>query len=263
MRGDKMLLAIDVGNTNTVIGVYQNNDLKVHWRVDSDKAKTEDEFGVLIKNLCYHSKIDDMEIDQIIISSVVPSLTQILTRMSTKFMNIEPLIVGSDPNLKTGINVHYDNPKEVGADRIVNAVAGYKLYGGPLIIVDFGTATTFCAISVNGDYLGGSIAPGIAISTNALFDVAAKLPRVELSKPNHVIGKNTNASLQSGIYYGFVGQVDGIIKRMVQEFSVQPKVIATGGMAYLVYPESETIEVLNSFLTLEGLKIINHLNTCS
>lgn len=253
-----MLLAIDVGNTNIVMGLYQQKELLVNWRIDSDRTQTEDEYGVLIRNLFYHSYLDSEAVDDIIISSVVPPLTQILTRMSKKFMNIEPTIVG--PDIETGLKVSYDNPKEVGADRIVNAVAGYEKYGGPLIIVDFGTATTFCAISAQGDYRGGAIAPGITISTNALFEQAAKLPRVELTKPEQLIGKNTVSSMQSGIFYGFIGQVDGIIKRMKSEFETTPKVIATGGMAYLIYPESETIDILNSYLTLEGLRLIYERN---
>ncbi|WP_041366757.1 type III pantothenate kinase [Natranaerobius thermophilus] len=253
-----MLLAIDVGNTNIVLGLYKNDELVVHWRINSDREQTEDQYGVLIKNLFYHSNLDPGMIDDIMISSVVPPITQTLTRMSKKFMNMEPIIVG--PGIKTGMHVKYDNPKEVGADRIVNAVAGYTLYGGPLIIVDFGTATTFCAISEKGDYLGGAISPGISISTNALFERAAKLPRVELTKPANLIGKNTVSSMQSGIFYGFIGQVDGIIKKMRQEFNQAPTVVATGGMAHLVYPESETINILNSYLTLEGLKIIYERN---
>ncbi len=253
-----MLLAIDVGNTNIVMGLYQQQKLLMHWRINSDREQTEDQYGVLVRNLFYHSYLDSEAIDDIIISSVVPPITQILTRMSKKFMNIEPVVVG--PGIKTGMNVLYDNPKEVGADRIVNAVAAYEKYGGPLVIVDFGTATTFCAISENGDYLGGAISPGITISTNALFEQAAKLPRVELTKPAQLIGKNTVNSMQSGIFYGFIGQVDGIIKHMKEEFEKTPKVVATGGMAYLVYPESETMDILNSYLTLEGLRIIYERN---
>ncbi|OWZ83270.1 type III pantothenate kinase [Natranaerobius trueperi] len=253
-----MLLAIDVGNTNIVLGLYKNDELLGHWRIESDKSQTEDQYGVLIENLFYHSHLEPNSIDNIIISSVVPPLTQTLTRMSVKFMNIKPQTVG--PGIRTGVNIQYDNPKEVGADRIVNAVAGYELYGAPLIIVDFGTATTFCAISRQGNYLGGAIAPGISISTNALFEVAAKLPRVELTKPERVIGKDTISSMQSGIFYGFIGQVDGIIKKMKKEFSREPKVIATGGMAQFIYRESETIDVLNTFLTLEGLRIIHERN---
>ncbi len=253
-----MLLAIDVGNTHIVIGVFQEQELLVHWRIKSDAEQTEDQYGVLIKDLFYQSNLDGEGVEDIIISSVVPPLTQVFARMGKKFMNIEPHIVGSD--MYTGMTILYDNPKEVGADRIVNAVAAYALYGGPLIIVDFGTATTFCAVSREGAYLGGAISPGIAISTDALFEVAAKLPRVEITKPVNLIGKNTVSSMQSGIFYGIVSQVDGIISRMKKEFSEPPQVVATGGMAYLVYPDSETIDILNSFLTLEGLRIVYERN---
>jgi len=178
--------------------------------------------------------------------------------MANKYFNLEPLVVG--PGIKTGLNIVTDNPREVGADRIVNAVAAYNLYDGPLIIVDFGTATTFCAVSKNGEYLGGVIAPGIGISLEALFDKAAKLPRVEIIRPPQVIGKDTVSSMQSGIVFGYVGQVDGIVRRMMKEFPEEPKVIATGGFASMIARESETICKVNSLLTLEGLRIISKMN---
>ncbi len=249
-----MLLAVDVGNTNIVLGLYDGQRLVVSWRISTNRQQTGDEYGVIFKNLFHQSGMGHDCLSGIIISSVVPPLMLSLQEMALRYFNIEPLVVG--PGIKTGLNILMDNPREVGADRIVNAVAGYELYGGPLIIVDFGTATTFDAISERGHYLGGAIAPGINISTEALFQRAAKLPRVELIKPKKVIGRDTITSMQAGIIYGFVGQVDGIVKRMVKEFAVKPRVIATGGLANLIAKESETLEAVNLMLTLEGLRII-------
>jgi type III pantothenate kinase len=249
-----MLLAVDVGNTNIVLGIYDRDKLAVSWRVSTNRQQTGDEYGIILKNLFSQSGINESCLTGIIISSVVPTLMLSLEEMALRYFNIEPMVVG--PGIKTGLNIVMDNPKEVGADRIVNAVAGFELYGGPLIIVDFGTATTFDAISERGDYLGGAIAPGISISTEALFQRAAKLPRVELIKPKRVIGRDTITSMQSGIIFGFVGQVDGIVRRMSREFDKQPKVIATGGLAKLIASESETLEAVNPMLTLEGLRII-------
>ncbi len=253
-----MLLAIDVGNTHIMLGVYKDESIAVYWRLATRKESTEDELGMIVKNLLHNSHLELNDIKAIAISSVVPPLMYSLERMANKYFNLKPLIVG--PGIKTGLNIVTDNPREVGADRIVNAVAAYNLYGGPLIIVDFGTATTFCALSKTGDYLGGVIAPGIGISLEALFEKAAKLPRVEILRPERVIGKDTVASMQSGIVYGFVGQVDGIVRKMIDEFSVQPKVIATGGFASLIASESGTICEVNSLLTLEGLRIISNMN---
>lgn len=253
-----MLLAIDVGNTNIMIGIFTGGKVKVCWRIATHREHTEDELGMAIKNLLRHSGIDCQEVSAIAISSVVPPLMYPLEKMARKYFTLEPLIVG--PGIKTGLNILMDNPREVGADRIVNAVAGYSLYGGPLIIVDFGTATTFCVVSAQGDYLGGAIAPGIGISMEALFEKASKLPRVELAKPRRVIGKDTVSGIQSGIFFGFVGQVDGIVRRMSRELAVVPKVIATGGFASLIARESETIDEINPLLTLEGLQIIFQRN---
>jgi len=253
-----LLLAIDVGNTHIMLGVYREENIMVYWRLATRKDSTEDELGMVVKNLLHNSRLRLTDVKAIAISSVVPPLMYSLERMSSKYFDIEPLIIS--PGVKTGLNIVTDNPREVGADRIVNAVAAYHLYGGPLVIVDFGTATTFCAISESGDYLGGVIAPGIGISLEALFDKAAKLPRVEIIRPGRVIGKDTISSMQSGIVYGFVGQVDGIVRRMVAEFAVEPTVIATGGFASLIARESETISKVNPLLTLEGLRIISNMN---
>jgi len=253
-----LLLAIDVGNTHIMLGIYGEEAIRVYWRLPTREDSTEDELGMVVKNLLHNSRLGLKDIDAIAISSVVPPLMYSLERMSTKYFKVDPLVIG--PGIKTGLNIVTDNPREVGADRIVNAVAAYNLYGGPLIIVDFGTATTFCAISEDGDYLGGVIAPGIGISIEALFEKAAKLPRVEIIRPERVIGKDTVSSMQSGIVFGFVGQVDGIVRWMEKEFRMPPLVIATGGFASLIARESETIKEVNTLLTLEGLKIIHNMN---
>ncbi|MBS4031837.1 MAG: type III pantothenate kinase [Clostridiales bacterium] len=253
-----MLLAVDVGNTNIVLGIYEGRKLQVSWRISTNRQQTGDEYGIILKNLLSQSGLAEDCLTGIIVSSVVPPLMFSLEEMSERYFNVHPLVVG--PGIKTGLNILMENPREVGADRIVNAVAGFELYGGPLIIVDFGTATTFDAISDKGDYLGGAIAPGISVSTEALFQRAAKLPRIELIKPKRVIGRDTISSMQSGIIYGFAGQVDGIVNRMIPEFTVKPKVIATGGLSQLIAREFQTLEVINPLLTLEGLRIIYERN---
>lgn len=249
-----MLLTVDVGNTNVMLGVFDEQKILVCWRLATDWNSTEDELGITIKSLLHHSGLSSRDVTAVAISSVVPPLMYSLERMAGKYFSVEPLVVR--PDMQTGMKILLDNPRELGADRMVNALAGYTLYGGPLIIVDFGTATTFCAISAEGHYLGGAIAPGIGISVEVLFEKAAKLPRVELICPPSIIGKNTIASLQSGIVYGFVGQVDGIVQRMIGEFSTTPLVVATGGFASLIARESKTILRVNPLLTLEGLRII-------
>ena len=254
-----MILVIDVGNTNIVLGIYEDNRLLESWRIGTEIHKTSDEYGMTINQLFSFSNYKLSDISQVVISSVVPTAMYTLQHMARKYFKREPLVIG--PGVKTGINIKYDNPKEVGADRIVNAVAAYELYGGPLVIVDFGTATTYCAVSKNGEYLGGAISPGIQISMDALFQKTAKLPKVELVKPETVICKNTINSMQSGIIYGIVGQVDYIVKRMKKELGDEnTKVIATGGLAKMIAIESETINIVNGLLTLEGLRIIYERN---
>lgn len=253
-----MILVMDVGNTNIVLGVYEGEELKVNWRVSTHR-QTSDEFGMLVRNLFEYEGINMQNIKAVVISSVVPPLMPILEKMCEKFFKIKPLVVG--PGVKTGMNIRYENPREVGADRIVNAVAAYHLYGGPVIVVDFGTATTFCAVSKDGDYLGGAISPGIGISTEALFQRAAKLPRIELAKPERVIGRNTVSSMQSGIVYGYIGLVEYLVKRFKEELgNPDTFVVATGGLSRLIGSESRYIDEVNPLLTLEGLRLIYEKN---
>ena len=253
-----MLLVIDVGNTNTVVGVFDGDKLVQSWRVRTVANHTVDEYGMLIYSLYKSSKISTRSISDIIISCVVPPMLNILEPLCEKYFHVKPLIV--EPGIKTGMPIHYDNPREVGADRIVNAVAAFEKYKSDLIIVDFGTATTFDYVSAKGEYMGGCIAPGIVISSEALFEKASKLPRVEFKKPKTIIAKDTISSMQAGIMFGYAGLVDGIVERMKVEVKSNPKVIATGGLAVIIAPETKSIEVVEENLTLEGLRIIHLKN---
>jgi len=253
-----LLLVFDIGNTQIAVGVFQASKLTANWHLWTDRGKTPDEYGILLKNLFRDVGLNSVDITAAIISSVVPPVTGTIEKMIAKYFEVEVLLVG--PGVKTGLSIKYENPREIGADRVVNAVAGINLYGYPLIIVDFGTAITFCAISETGDYLGGAIAPGVAIASEALFRSTAKLPRVELAKPRTIIGKNTISGMQAGLYYGYVGLIEGLINRIKQEMNCRPKVIATGDSAGVFTSEIKLIEIENPYLTLEGLKFIYELN---
>jgi type III pantothenate kinase len=260
-----MLLVIDVGNTNTVLGVFARASeasddtpryerLVANWRVATSRTSTVDEYGVLFRNLFSMAGLEAQGIHGIVISSVVPPLDPVLRQVCERYFNLRPLYI--EPGIKTGMPVHYDNPAEVGADRIVNGVAAFEKYGGPCIVVDFGTATTFDCVSGQGEYMGGVICPGIGISADALFERTARLPRVEIRKPARVIGSNTVGSLQSGLYYGYLGLVDGILELLLGELGQTTQVIATGGLGPMIGTGSKYIKHVDDFLTLEGLGII-------
>jgi type III pantothenate kinase len=265
-----MLLVLDVGNTNTVLGVFarvakvhpggdQEGDVRyerlvANWRVATVQTSTVDEYGVLFRNLFSMASLEASGIHGIVISSVVPPLDPVLRQMCERYFNTKPLFI--EPGVKTGMPVHYDNPAEVGADRIVNAVAAFEKYGGPCVIVDFGTATTFDCVSAKGEYLGGVICPGIGISADALFERTARLPRVEIRKPSRVVGTNTVGSLQSGLYYGYLGLVDGILELLLGELGPETKCIATGGLGSMIGTGSKYIKNVDDFLTLDGLRLI-------
>ena len=254
-----MLLAIDIGNTNVVLGIFDNERLVENWRVGTKTQITPDEYAMIFKDLFNFAEIAFTQIDGVIISTVVPPLLSVMTEMSQKYFRIDPMVVTHET--KTGITIRYDNRKEIGADRLVNAAAAYKLYGGPVIIVDFGTATTFCAVTKKGEYVGGAIAPGIKVSSEALYQRASNLPRVELTKPASVIGSDTISAMQAGIVYGYAGLVDGIVERMKKEMSSDAKVIGTGGLAEFVSSETKSIKEVRPHLTLEGLQLIFSLNS--
>ena len=254
-----MLLVFDVGNTNIVLGLYDGDKMIYHWRAATNELKTADEYAASLGMMFQLDGVTFDMVTDIIISSVVPPVNPTLEYLCRRYFHVEPMMVG--PGMKTGLNILYDNPRELGADRIVNAVAGITLYGGPLIIIDLGTATTFCAIDERKRYLGGAVTPGIGISMEALFQRASKLPRIELTPASSVICKNTVSAMQSGIYYGAIGQVDGIVRRMKKEMGYKAiKVIATGGLADLIASQSETIDVIDPLLTLKGLYILSKKN---
>jgi type III pantothenate kinase len=249
-----MLLVIDAGNTNTSLGVFNDTELVAHWRLTTARARTVDEYGVHARNLFELAGLDFKTIDAIAISSVVPPLNFTLKRMAEVYFHLTPLFV--DHTTDTGLKILYKPPADVGADRIVDAVAAIEKYGAPCIVVDFGTATTFNAISKNAEYLGGVITPGITISSDALFERTAKLPRVEIKRPLKVIGSSTIDAMQSGLYHGFSGLVDGILRKMIDELGGSARVIATGGLAPLIATGSELIELVDDTLTLEGLRLV-------
>jgi type III pantothenate kinase len=249
-----MLLVIDVGNTNTSLGVYLGSELVAHWRLTTARNRTVDEYGVHARNLFELAGIDFKTIDAIAIASVVPPLNYTLKQMAEVYFHLSPLFV--DHTTETGLEILYDPPSDVGADRIVDAVAAIHKYGSPCIIVDFGTATTFNAINKDGNYLGGAITPGIMISADALFERTAKLPRVDIKRPQKVIGSSTVTAMQSGLYHGYVGLVDGVLRKMIGELGGSPRIVATGGLAPLIATGSELIELVDETLTLEGLRLV-------
>jgi len=252
-----MLLAIDIGNTNIVVGAFDGEHLRANWRVATDASQTADEYAVLLSGLLAFAGLSMRDMSAVCLASVVPALSTTFEELSTRYCDVAPIVVG--PGIRSGVKILYENPREVGADRIANAVATYHLYGGPAIVIDFGTATTFDALSADGEYLGGAIAPGLTIAAEALFRNAARLYRVELKRPKGVIGRNTGASVQSGLIYGYVGLIEGLVERFKSEMG-PARVIATGGLSEVIAAESPSVEIINPLLTLEGLRLIYDLN---
>ena len=253
-----MLLAVDIGNTDTTLGVFDGDELRATWHMATGIHRMADEYAALLLNLLHHQGLDISEIKEVALCSVVPPLIATFDELCQRYFHLSPLVVGA--GVKTGVRIRMDNPREVGADRIANAAAAHNLYGGPIIITDLGTATTFDTVSREGDYLGGAIAPGIGTAAEALFTQAAMLPRVELSHPKRAIGTNTITAMQSGIVFGYVGLIEGIVARIQQELGERAKVVATGGFAELIAEETAVIDVVNPNLTLIGLRLIYLLN---
>jgi len=253
-----MLLAIDIGNSDTTLGVFEDEELRATWHMATNLHRMVDEYAALLFNLLRHEGLDPSDITDIALCSVVPPLVTIFEELSQRYFHLSPIVVGT--GVKTGVRIRMDNPREVGADRIVNAAAAHHLYGGPVIITDLGTATTFDTVSKEGDYLGGAIAPGIVTAAEALFTRAAMLPRVELVRPKHAIGTNTIDAIQSGIVFGYVALIEGMVARIQQELEAKAKVVATGGYAELLAKETSVIDVVNPNLTLIGLRLIYLMN---
>ena len=254
-----MILTLDIGNTNIKTALFKGMELVQYWRVSTNRNMSSDEYGILLMNLFAHNHISPDEVEGIMMSSVVPQINFTIEHMCRSYFGKTPLVVG--PGIKTGINIKYENPRELGSDRIANAVAAYELYGGPCITIDFGTATNFGVISEKGEFLGGAICPGLKLAAEALTERTAKLPRFELAKPESVIGRNTVTNMQSGIVYGYIGQINYLVDRMKKELGdPNAKVIATGGLAVLVAGESNVIDVMDGLLTLKGLCLIYQKN---
>lgn len=253
-----MLLAVDIGNTTVAVGVFEGTELRKDWKIRTDREKTADEYGIVLLELLRSSGLEPASITDVIISSVVPPLTPVFQTLSRDMFRLKALVVG--PGLRTGMPILYENPLEVGADRVVASVAAFEKHGGPCIVVDFGTATTFDAVTEKGEYFGGAIAPGIQISAEALYLKTAKLPRIEIAKPRKAIGRTTVTSMQSGLYFGYIGLVTNIITEMKKELGQKAKVISTGGFAALIVPEVKAINCHEPYLVLEGLRIIYDRN---
>lgn len=254
-----MILTLDIGNTNIKTALFEGEEMVNYWRISTDRSKSSDEYGMILASLFQHNHREMSQVEGIVMSSVVPSINFTIEHMCRNYFDMDPMMVA--PGIKTGINIKYENPRELGSDRIANAVAAYTLYGGPCIFIDFGTATTYGVMSARGEFLGGAICPGLKLAAEALVEHTAKLPRFELTKPASVIGRNTISGMQAGIVYGYVGQVTYLIKKMKEELGEpNAKVVATGGLALLVSGETDAINVLDGLLTLKGLRLIYEKN---